>query len=43
MTKRRLYESWVRDHVIMHLGLNIRSFAHNCGCVVDGGNTIAAI
>ena len=38
MTKGRLYDSRVRDHVIVHLGLNISSSAHNCGCVVDGGN-----
>ena len=42
-TKGRLYESRVRDHVIVHLGLNVSSSAHNCGCVVDGGNTMAAI
>ena len=24
-------------------GLNVRSSAHNCGCVVNGGNTMAAI
>ena len=29
--------------LIMHLGLNVSSSAHNCGCVVNGGNTIAAI
>ena len=33
----------VRDHVIVHLGLNVSSSAHNCGCVVDGGNAMAAI
>ena len=25
------------------LGLNLSSFAHNCGCVVNGGNAMAAI
>ena len=24
------------DHAIVHLGLNVSSSAHNCGCVVDG-------
>ena len=40
--RSRLYESRVRDHVV-HLGLNVSSSAHNCGCVVDGGGTVAAI
>ena len=40
--KSRLYETQVRDHVL-HLGLNVSSSAHNCGCVVDGGNVMAAI
>ena len=31
------------DHAVVHLGLNISSSAHNCGCVVDGGNAMAAI
>ena len=26
----------------VHLGLNVSSSAHNCGCVVNGGNTVAA-
>ena len=43
VTKGRLYDSRVRDHVIVHLGLNVSSSAHNCGCVVNGGNTMAAI
>ena len=43
VTKGRLYNSRVSDHVIVHLGLNASSFAHNCGCVVDGGNAMAAI
>ena len=29
--------------VIMHLGLNVSSSAHNCGCVVDGGNAMSGI
>ena len=28
------------DHAIVHLGLNV---SHNCGCVVDSGNAMAAI
>ena len=43
VTKGGLYESRVRDHVAVHLGLNVSSFAHNCGCVVDGGNVMAAM
>ena len=43
VTKGRLYDSQVRDHVIVHLVLNLNSSAHNCGCVVDGGNAMAAI
>ena len=31
------------NNVIVHLGLNVSSSAHNCGCVVDGGNAMAAI
>ena len=31
------------DHAIVHLGLNVSSSARNCGCVVDGGSTMAAI
>ena len=38
--KGGLYDSRVRDHVIVHLGLNVKSSAHNCGCVVDCGNAI---
>ena len=30
-------------YVIVHLGLNVSSSAHNCGCVVDGGNAMAVI
>ena len=43
VTKGRLYDSRVRDHVIVHLGLYVSSSAHNCECVVNGGNTMAAI
>ena len=43
VTKSRLYESRVRDHVVVHSGLNVNSSAHNWGCVVDGGNAMAAI
>ena len=27
----------------IHLGLDVSSSTHNCGCVVNGGNAIAAI
>ena len=37
------YGSRVSYHAIVHLGLNVSSSAHNCGCVVDGGNAMAAI
>ena len=43
VTKDQLYDSRVRDHVIVHLGITVGSYAHNCGCVVDGGNAMAAI
>ena len=33
----------VRYHVVAHLGLNVSSFAHDCGCVVNGGNAMATI
>ena len=26
-----------------YVGLNVSSSAHNCGCMVDGGNATAAI
>ena len=39
----KLYDSRVRDHVIVHLVLNVSSSAHNCGCVFDDGNAMAAI
>ena len=43
MTKSRLYDSRVGDHVVVHLGLNVNSSIHNCGWVVDGDITMAAI
>ena len=43
MTKGKLYGSRDSDHAIVHLGLNVSSSAHNCGCVVDGSNAMAAI
>ena len=27
----------------IYIGLNVSNSARNCGCVVDGGNAIAAI
>ena len=43
VTKAKPYDSRVSYHAIVHLGLNVSSSAHNCGCVVDGGNAMAAI
>ena len=43
VTKGKLYGSRDSDRAIVHLGLNVSSSAHNCGCVVDGVNTMAAI
>ena len=43
VTKGKLYDSRVSDHAIVHLGLNVSSSTHNCGCVVDGSNAMAAI
>ena len=43
VTKGKLYDSRVSDCVIVHLGLNVSISTHNCGCVVDGGNAMAAI
>ena len=43
MTKGKLYGSQNSDHAIVHLGLNVSSSTHNCGCVVGGGNAMAAI
>ena len=40
VTKGKLYGSRVSDRAIVHLGLNVSSSAHNCGCVVDGGNAV---
>ena len=42
MTKGKLYCSRDSDHSIVHLGLNVSSSTHNCGCMVDGGNAMAA-
>ena len=37
VTKRRLYESRVRDHVV-HLSLNVSSSTHDyCGCMHNYG------
>ena len=35
VTNGRFYDSQVRYHVFVHLGLNVSSTTHNCGCVVD--------
>ena len=43
VTNGKHYGSRVSDHAIVHLGLNVSSSAHNYGCVVDGGNAMAAI
>ena len=43
VTKGKLYDSRVRDQVIVHLGLNVSSSAHNCGCMVNDGIAMAAI
>ena len=43
VTKGKLYGSRDSDHAIVHLGLNVRSSAHNCGCVVDDVNAMAVI
>ena len=43
VTKAKSYDSRVSYHTIVHLGLNVSSSAHNCGCVVDGGKAMAAI
>ena len=42
VTKGKFSKSLVKDHVV-HLGTDVSSSTHNCGCEVDGGNTIAAI
>ena len=41
--KGRLYDSRARYNVIVHLGLDVSSSAHDRGCVVDGGDAMAAI
>ena len=43
VTTGKLYDSQVRDHVIVHLGLNVSSSTHTCGCMVNGINAMAAI
>ena len=43
MTKGKLYSSRDSEHAIVLSGLNVSSFAHNCGCVVNGGNAMAVI
>ena len=45
VTKRlsRFCDSLVRYHTNKHLGLNVSNSTHNCGCMVDGGNAMAAI
>ena len=37
------YEPSVKDHVVIHLGINKGSFTHNCVCMVNGSNARAAI
>ena len=41
--KGKLYNSRVSDLATVHLGLNVSSYAHNCGCVVEGSGAVAAI
>ena len=43
MTKGMLHDSRVRDHGIMHLGLNLNSSTRNCGSMVNGSNAMAAL
>ena len=43
VTKGKLYGSRDSDHAIVHLSLHVSSSAHNCRCVVDGGNIMAVI
>ena len=43
VTKGKLYGSRNSDHAIVHLGLDVGSSAHYCGCVVDGSSAMAAI
>ena len=37
------FDSRIRSHVSVHLELNENSSVHNCGCVVNGSNAMAAI
>ena len=37
--KGRLYDSWVKNDVIVHLGLSVTRSAQNCRCMVDASNT----
>ena len=37
------YNYWVKDHVFLHLGLNLSRSAHNSRYVVEGGNAMVAI
>ena len=43
VTKAKSYDSRVSYDTIVDLGLNVSSSAHNCRCVVDGSNAMAAI
>ena len=38
--KSRLHGSRVRDHVIVHSGLNVSSSAHNCGHMSNDGTLL---
>ena len=38
--KCKLTESQSKIMLFVHLGLNVSSSAHNCGCMIDGGNDI---
>ena len=40
--KGKFSEFRVRDYIV-HLGIKVSSSTHNCGCMVDGSNTMAAI
>ena len=37
----KLYESRVRDHVVVHVEFNVSNSNHNSRCVVDDSNTIS--
>ena len=43
VTRGKLYGFRVSYHAIVHLCLNVSNSAHNCECVVDGGNARAVI